>query len=129
MIAWIDPNICSINLLYFSNVDKGENSLKWLCATRFYCIFGNYCEALQKENITAHHRLSSIKGNLRLPSKVFFHQKSSSIKGCLSSKVVFHQRSLSVKGPFPSKVIFRQRSFSVKGRLLSEVNFHYRSRS
>ena len=61
--------------------------------------------------------------------KVVFHQRSSSVKGCLSSKVVFCQRSSFVKGRLPSKVVFRQRSSSVKGRLRSKVVFCQRSSS
>merc|ERR1712208_208507 len=44
----------------------------------------------------------------RLPSKVAFRQRSSSVKGRLPSKVVFRQ------GRLPSKVVFHQRSSSVK---------------
>ena len=53
-----------------------------------------------------HKRPSCIKG--RLPSKVF-NQRSSSIRCCLPSKIVFHQSSSSIKGRLqsnlPSKVI------------------------
>ena len=79
-----------------------------------------------------------IKG--RLLSKVFFHQRMSSVKGCFpskvvfrqrlsSSKVVFHQRSSCVKGRLPSKVIFHQRSSFVKCRLPSNVVIHQMSSS
>ena len=37
------------------------------------------------------------------------------MEGRLPSKVVFHQRSSSGKGHLPSKVVFRQSSSSVKG--------------
>ena len=37
---------------------------------------------------------------------VVFHQRVSSIKGCLPSKVVFHQRSSYIKGRLPSKDVF-----------------------
>ena len=60
----------------------------------------------------------------RLPSKVVFPQKSSSIKDRLPSKVVFHQRSSSIKSRLPSKVVFRQRSSSIKANLPSKVIFH-----
>ena len=78
--------------------------------------------------IVLHLRLSSIKGrppSKRLPSKVIFHQRSYSTKGCLPSRVFFHQRSYSIKGRLPSKVVLRQRlvsqqrSSSVKRSLLS----------
>ena len=49
----------------------------------------------------------------RLPSKVFFHQRVSSIKGFLPLKVVFHQRLSSIKCCLPSKVIFHWRSSSI----------------
>ena len=71
--------------------------------------------------------LCSIKGCV--PSKVVFHQRSSSIKGCLPSKVVFHERSSSIKGCLPSKVVFHQRPHSIKGRLPSNVVFLQRSSS
>ena len=74
-----------------------------------------------------HRRSSLIKG--RLPSKVIFHQRSSSIKVLLPSKVVSHQRSSPIKGRLPSKVIFQQRSSSIKGPLPSKVIFHQRSSS
>merc|ERR1711942_6470 len=72
--------------------------------------------------------LSSIEGRLpkgvfvkrRLPLKVVFRQRLSSIKGCLPSKVVFHRRSCSIKGRLPLKVVFHQRSSSIEGRLLSQ---------
>ena len=52
-----------------------------------------------------------------LPSKVIFHQMSSSIKGCLPSKFVFHQRLSSIKGLLPSKDVFHWRSSSIEVRL------------
>ena len=69
---------------------------------------------------------------LFLPSKVVFHQRSSSIKGviyqrlCLSSKAVFHQRVSSINGHLLSKVAFYQRLSSIKGCLPSKVVFHQR---
>ena len=73
-------------------------------------------------------RSSSVK--CRLPSNVVFHQmsssRSSSIKGCFLSKIVFRQRSSSIKGCLPSKVIFHRRSSSIEGRLPSKVVFHWR---
>ena len=57
------------------------------------------------------------KKDFGLPSKVVYHQRSSSIKSHLPSKVVFHQRLSSIKGHHPSKVIFHQKSSSIKGRL------------
>ena len=60
----------------------------------------------------------------RLPSKIVFHQRVSSIKGCLALKVVFHQRLSSIKGRLPSKVIFHWRASSIKGRLPSKVVIH-----
>ena len=56
-----------------------------------------------------HWRSSCIKG--RLPLKFVFLQR------CLPSKVIFHQKSSSVKGRLPSKVVFSQRLSSIKGRL------------
>ena len=41
----------------------------------------------------------------RLPSKIVFHQRVSSIKGRLPLKVVFLQRSSSIKGRLPSRVV------------------------
>ena len=64
-----------------------------------------------------------IKGSF--PSKVVFHQRSSSFKGRLSTKFVFGQRLFSVKGCLLSKVK-GQRSFSIKGHLLSKVVFRQR---
>ena len=43
---------------------------------------------------------------LRLPSKVVFRQRSSSVKGRLPSKVVLHQRLSSIEGRLPSNVVF-----------------------
>ena len=37
---------------------------------------------------------------------VGFHQRLSSIEGCLPLKVIFHRRSSSVKGRLPLKVVF-----------------------
>ena len=60
---------------------------------------------------------------------IIFYQRSSSFKGCLPSKVIFHQSSSSIK------IIFCQRSSSIKGwlpsggRLPSKVVFHQRSSS
>ena len=69
--------------------------------------------------VVFHQRVSSIKGCLQsklvkgcLPSKVIFHQRSSSIEGRLPSKVVFHRRSSSIEGCLPSKVVFNRRSSS-----------------
>ena len=65
--------------------------------------------------------------HVRLPWKVFFHQRLPSIKGCLPSKIVFYQRTSSIKGHLPSnlsilgclpsKVIFNQRLSSLRGCL------------
>ena len=65
----------------------------------------------------------------RLPSKVVFHRRSSSIEGLLPSKVVFHQRSSSIKGRLPSKVVFHRRLYFIKGRLPMKVIFHQMSSS
>ena len=87
----------------------------------------------------------------RLPLKVVFHQKTSSVKGRLLSKVVLCQRSSSIEGCLPllghfhfcpvpcafqqcasrllSKVVSRQRLSSIKSRLPSKVVFHQRSSS
>ena len=73
-----------------------------------------------------HQRWSSIKGDL--PSKVF-HQRVSSIKGRLPSKVVFYRRSSSIEGRLPSKVVLHRRSSSIGGHLPSKVVFHRRSSS
>ena len=65
-----------------------------------------------------------------LPSKVVSRLRSSSIKVRPPSKVVFHQRSSSIKrlssikGRVPSKVVFHQRSSFIKGRLPSKIIFH-----
>ena len=48
-----------------------------------------------------------------------FHQRVSSIEGCLPSKIVFHQRLSSIKGHLPSKVVFHPRLSSIKGQNLS----------
>ena len=45
-----------------------------------------------------------VRSSGRLPSKVIFHQMSSSAKSRLPSKVVFHQMSSSIKGRLPSTV-------------------------
>ena len=50
-----------------------------------------------------------------LLSKVRFHQRSPSIKGCLPSKVVFHQWSSSIEGRLPLKVVFHWRLSSSFG--------------
>ena len=65
-----------------------------------------------------HQRLSSIKGCL--PSKVIFHLRLSSIKSCLPSNVIFRQRSSSTKIHFP------QRLSSIKGFLPLKVLLHQR---
>ena len=57
------------------------------------------------------------KKNSRLLIKVVFHQRLSSIEGCLLWKVVFSQRLSSIKGCLPSKVFFHQRYSSAKGYL------------
>ena len=44
-------------------------------------------------------------------SKVVFHQRLSSVKGCLPSKVVFLQGSSSIKGPLLSKLLFWKMTF------------------
>ena len=78
--------------------------------------------------IVFHRRLSSIKGCLQ--TKVVFHRRSTFNKGCLfkyciPSNFVFvcHQRlsSIPIKGPFPSEIVFYQRSSSK----LSLVLFRY----
>ena len=69
-----------------------------------------------------HQKSSSFKGCR--PSKVVFHQKLSSIRGHPPLKVVFHQRSSSIKDCLPSKDIFHQRLSSIKSRLPSNVVFH-----
>ena len=65
----------------------------------------------------------------RLSSKIVFHQKSSSIKGCLPLNVIFHLRLSSIKGCLPSKVAFHQRLPFIKGFLPSKAFFHQRSSS
>ena len=58
------------------------------------------------------------------PSKVVFHQRSSSIKGHLPSKVVFDRRSSSNKGHLPSEVdleVVLQKFGKVLIQLLFEV--------
>ena len=71
----------------------------------------------------------------RLPSKVVFHQKSSSIKYHLLSKAVSHHwlsfinsnlppKVLFQKGFLPSMAIFHQRRSSIKGCLPSNVVFY-----
>ena len=61
--------------------------------------------------VVFHQRVSSIKGCLQ----------SKLVKGCLPSKVIFHQRSSSIECRLPS-----QRSSSFKGRLPSRVVLHWR---
>ena len=75
----------------------------------------------RENSVIFHQRSSSIEGCLL--SKVVFFQRSSSIEGCLPSNVIFRQMLSSVKGCLPSKLVFRQRSSSVKGRLSSKVLF------
>ena len=58
-----------------------------------------------------------------LPSKVIFHQSSSSVKGRLPSKVVFRQRWSSIKGGLPSKVNIHRSSSSIESFLPSKVVF------
>ena len=62
-------------------------------------------------------------------SKVVFHRKSSSFKGCLPLKAVFLQRLSSLECRLPSKVVFHHRLSFLKGRLPSKVIFHQRSSS
>ena len=62
-----------------------------------------------------HQKSSSMKGCI--PTKVVFHRRSSSIKGHLLLKVVFHQMLSSIKICLPSKVVFHQRLSSIKGHL------------
>ena len=71
---------------------------------------GVFCQRLSSSNVVFRQMSSSIKCRPlgRFPSKVVFHQRSSSVKGCLPSKVVFHQKSSSIKGRLPSKVVFHQ---------------------
>ena len=72
--------------------------------------------------------LSSVHSSncCRLPSKVVFRQRSSSLKGRLPSKVIFRQSSSSVKVRLPTKVVFHQRLSSVKGHLPSKFIFRQR---
>ena len=63
--------------------------------------------------LSFYQRLSSVKG--RLPSKIVFRQRFSSVK------VVFCQRSSSIKARLPSKLVFCQSSSSVKGCLPLKV--------
>ena len=58
-----------------------------------------------------------------LQKKVVFHQRLSSIKGCLPLKVIFHQRLSSITCRLPSKGVFHQ------NLLPSKVVFHHRSSS
>ena len=70
-----------------------------------------------------------------LPWNYIFHQRVSSIIGCLYSKFIFHQRLFSIKSCLLSKVIFNQnvpsinniflqRLSIIKGYLSLEVIFH-----
>ena len=95
------------------------------CASPFSFWGRPHCRLPSK--VVFHQRMSSIKDCL--PSKVVFHQWSSSNEGYLSSKVVFHHRSTSIEGRLPSNVVFHQRSSSIEGRLSSKVVFHHRSSS
>ena len=69
----------------------------------------------------------------RLPLKVVFHLRSSSIWGHLPIEVVFHLRSSSIRIVFhwrsclPLEVVFHWRSSSIGGRLPLEVVFYWRS--
>ena len=79
-----------------------------------------------------YQRISAIKCYLQ--SSVFFHQKLSSIKGCLHQKclpptVFFHQMSSSTKGRTLLKVIFDYRTSSFNGHHPSNFVFHESSSS
>ena len=65
-------------------------------------------------------------GSMQGPQKVVFHQRLSSIEGCLPPKVIFHRRSSSTEGPLPAKVLFHRKSSSNEGRLPPQVVFHRR---
>ena len=60
------------------------------------------------------HRVAVVRAwpKLRLPSKVVFRQRSSSVKGRPPVKVVLHQRLSSIEGRLPSKGVFHQMSSS-----------------
>ena len=58
-----------------------------------------------------------------LPTKVVFHQRLSSIEGCLPSKVILHWRVSFNEVRLPSKAIFHQKLSSIKGCFHSKVVF------
>ena len=62
----------------------------------------------------------------RLPSKIIFPWRSSSLGGHLPSKIDFQGKSSSIKGHLPLKVVFHQRLSSIKGCLTSKDVFHQR---
>ena len=69
--------------------------------------------------VVFHQRSSSIE--CWLPLNVVFNQRMSYIKGCLPSEAVFHRSSSSIVGHLPSKVVFYWRSSSIIGRLPSKI--------
>ena len=78
----------------------------------------------QHARIVFHQKLSSMKGCL--PLKVVFHRRLSSTKSHLPLKVVFHWRLSSIEGRLPQKVVFHRRLSSTEGCLPPKVVFHRR---
>ena len=87
-----------------------SNNCSWL----FVCKNGHTVAVVRASPKLSEYRQ---KHESRLPSKVFFHQRSSSIKG------FFHQRSSSTKGCLSLKVVIHQRSSSIEGYLPLNVSY------
>ena len=95
-----------------------------------------FCQRSSSSEVIFHKNESKV--SIHLLTEDIFHQRSSSIKGCLPSKVVLNnQRSPYIKGHLPakvvfhksylpSKVVFPQRPSSTRGLLSSKVIFHQR---
>ena len=132
--SWFKPWLC---LPLFTFVYLCLPLFKWHIYAQIFCLFYSFQLAGEVKHLVENSTNfpSFINPSLTLlflPSKVVFHQRSSSIKGviyqrlCLSSKAVFHQRVSSINGHLLSKVAFYQRLSSIKGCLPSKVVFHQR---
>ena len=90
---------------------------------KWYCVPSKFVphQSSLHSKVIFHQRQSSIKGCPPLKDVFYqrssiFQKRSSSIKfSCLSSKVVCHQRSSHIKGWPPSKVIFHWKLSSMEG--------------
>ena len=82
-----------------------------------------FCQRSSSSEVIFHKNESKV--SIHLLTEDIFHQRSSSIKGCLPSKVVLNnQRSPYIKGHLPSKAVLHQRSSFIKGCPPSKVFFH-----